>query len=167
LYDALPDIAKFPDMTALWHEQQIEIERGELGVNAFVESLVAHVGSECARVLKDGLGLKFDKFSCPTCNSAMRRRKGEKGYFWGCTQFPSCKTTLPDDNGIPGAKVDMKDRPIASEVHQCPACGKGLARRQGKKGYFWGCSGYPSCKRTFPDNNGKPNYTAMKKEITK
>jgi DNA topoisomerase-3 len=132
-------------MTALWHEQQIAIEKGDLTIDAFIEGLIAHVGGECARVLKDGLGLKFDKFPCPTCNSAMQRRKGEKGYFWGCTQFPSCKTTLLDDNGIPGAKVDRKDRPIASEIHRCPACGKGLARRHGKKGYFWGCSGYPSC----------------------
>ena len=162
-YDALPDSAKFPDHTALWHQQQLEIERGELTVDAFVEELVRHIGGECARVMKDGLGLKFDKFPCPACNAAMQRRKGDKGFFWGCANYPSCKTTIPDDNGKPGAKPDKKDRPIASGVHQCLDCGKGLARRRGKKGVFWGCGGYPGCKRTYPDLDGKPNYATAKK----
>ena len=166
LYDALPDTAKFPDMTALWHEQQLEIERGGLKAGDFIEQLIAHVGRECARVMRDGLDLKFDKFPCPACNAAMQRRKSDKGFFWGCTQFPSCKTTLPDDNGKPGARTEKKDRPIASSVHQCLDCGRGLARRQGRKGFFWGCSGYPRCARTYPDLNGKPDYAANGRKAT-
>ncbi len=73
-------------MTALWHQQQLEIERGELKVDAFIEQLVAHVGGECARVMKNGLGLKFDTFPCPLCNAAMQRRKSDKGFFWGCVR---------------------------------------------------------------------------------
>src|SRR5581483_8003664 len=29
---------------------------------------------------------------------------------------------------------------------ECPECGKPLVVRQGKRGAFVGCSGYPSCK---------------------
>ena len=39
--------------------------------------------------------------ACPTCASAMHQRKGANGLFWGCTSYPDCKTTRPDDNGKP------------------------------------------------------------------
>lgn len=44
----------------------------------------------------------------------------------------------------------------------CPACGKGLLRKNGKKGFFWGCAGYPACTASFPDAQGKPNTKASK-----
>ncbi|MDR1519316.1 MAG: DNA topoisomerase 3 [Planctomycetota bacterium] len=159
-YDILPDSAKFPDMTAVWHQEQLEIERGEKSVDAFLDGLIAFIGGECARVVKDGLGLKiaFEKHPCPVCGNAMLRRKGGKGFFWSCSAYPDCKTTLPDVDGKPGARTDPRERPITSEVHKCAACGKGLVRRKGKDGHFWGCSGYPECKRTYRDIDGKPNY---------
>lgn len=40
----------------------------------------------------------------------------------------------------------------------CPNCGKSMVRRNGKNGYFWGCSGYPKCRTTARDINGKPNF---------
>lgn len=41
-------------------------------------------------------------------------------------------------------------------AHPCPECGKALGRRKGQYGYFWRCSGYPDCKVSLPDANGKP-----------
>lgn len=38
----------------------------------------------------------------------------------------------------------------------CPVCGKPLHRRNGRKGPFWGCSGYPKCRYTTDDDNGRP-----------
>lgn len=32
---------------------------------------------------------------CPACNSVMLRRDGRRGPFYGCTEFPECKSTLP------------------------------------------------------------------------
>ena len=32
---------------------------------------------------------------CPLCGNAMRRRKADKGDFWGCSTFPDCKGTRP------------------------------------------------------------------------
>lgn len=40
--------------------------------------------------------------------------------------------------------------------YPCPACHKPLRLRNGPKGAFWGCAGYPDCKNTLPDDNGKP-----------
>ena len=48
----------------------------------------------------------------------------------------------------------------------CPTCGKAMRRMKSAKGYFWGCTGYPECKNTFPDKNGKPD-TAPKRPALK
>lgn len=44
----------------------------------------------------------------------------------------------------------------------CPACGKALLRKKGSNGFFWGCADYPTCKKTYPDAQGKPNTKASK-----
>lgn len=38
----------------------------------------------------------------------------------------------------------------------CPVCGKALHRKEGQRGHFWFCTGYPECKTTLPDDKGKP-----------
>ncbi len=50
----------------------------------------------------------------------------------------------------------------AANAPICPNCGKVLQRRKGSNGFFWGCSGYPECKTTFPDKKGKPDLNAKK-----
>lgn len=45
-----------------------------------------------------------------------------------------------------------------ASAHKCKACGKPLRQRQGAKGKFWGCTGYPDCKTTYPDLKGKPDF---------
>lgn len=99
---------------------------------------------------------------CPTCEAPLRRSKGEHGHFWACTAYPSCKTTLPDEKGKPGARK----APAEVSAHACPSCGKGLVHRSkpGKSGFdFWGCSGYPSCKTAVPNLNGAPDFAAHAK----
>lgn len=41
---------------------------------------------------------------CPECGSALRYRMGSRGGFWGCSNYPKCKVTLPDDDGTPGER---------------------------------------------------------------
>jgi DNA topoisomerase-3 len=213
-YDILPDNAKFPDLTAVWHEQQMEIERGELDVDSFVNDVIFKLTSEVKRVSETGLGLKIESHPCPSCGSAMVKRPGSYGPFWRCTAFPNCRTTAPDDNGKPSSKNNIiavldpsvvcskcqkpmvfydhpkgqfyscsgfpkckkkypaadgkpvydQDRPIASDIHKCPECGQGLMRRPDRKGgHFWGCSSFPKCRKTFPDQDNAPNYNKSKK----
>lgn len=205
-YDTLPDQAKFPDMTALWHEQQIEIERGEREIGQFVQELGAYITNEVGRVKRDGLDLKTTFHACPTCGKAMLQRTGAKGAFWGCSGYPDCRKTLQDSDGKPGEDVPLeipanapacpacgkpmrllrkagkefygcsgfpecrvtlsaqegkvKQKTPTSELHQCLDCGKGLVRRKSKNGtdYWWGCSGYPTCRACYMDLDGKPDY---------
>ncbi len=218
-YDCLPDNAKFPDMTAVWHSQQMEIEGGQRTVNTFVDDLIGYIGGETVRVLEQGLNLPIEKHACPACSSPMMLKKGKSEKFWGCSRYPDCRVTLPNENGKPGKKTSDKgeidpsvvcpscgqpmrlithpkgkffgcsgypncntslkakdgkpvaedSRPRISEKHTCKTCGKGLVRRSGKKGgsHFWACSGYPACRTTYPDTDGKPNYNAIEKKQEK
>ena len=54
------------------------------------------------------------------------------------------------DGGLKDAFADAK-----GPSFPCFTCGSDLKRIKGKNGFFWGCQS-PSCKKTFPDNRGKP-----------
>jgi DNA topoisomerase-3 len=46
---------------------------------------------------------------CPKCNEGrLVKRGGKNGDFWGCNNFPKCKTAVQDDNGKPQASEDKK-----------------------------------------------------------
>lgn len=47
-------------------------------------------------------------------------------------------------------------------IPKCPGCGKNLQRRKHEKSFFWGCSGYPECRVSFNDKNGKPDFNKNK-----
>ncbi|MFN2620419.1 DNA topoisomerase [Neisseria gonorrhoeae] len=83
LYDALPDQAKFPDMTALWHEQQQHIVQGGLDAQRFVNSLMEYISGEVERVGREGISLNVKKYPCPECGKPLRRMRGSKGFFLG------------------------------------------------------------------------------------
>jgi DNA topoisomerase I len=100
---------------------------------------------------------------CPQCQSPMYRRSGAHGFFWACSAYPDCKTTRPDIDGQPAERAERKEQAPASN-HKCPDCQKPLRRNTKlakddpkKKGWdFWGCTGFPKCKKTFkPDPNDK------------
>ncbi len=55
-----------------------------------------------------------------------------------------------------------KDAVTVSDVFKCMSCGAGLSRRPPakKKGHFWwGCTKFPTCKQTYTDVKGRPNYS--------
>ena len=162
-YDTLPDQAKYPDMTALWHEQQQAIQAGERDVESFIRELVDYIAGEVDAVKAQGIGIMVEAPLCPECQKPLRRIKGRKGFFWGCTEFTDgCTFRCPDKTGKPLPQA----RPAVSALYLCPACGKGLIRRPGKKRglFWWGCSGFPACKQTYPDARGKPDYNKGKEQ---
>ena len=166
-YDVLPDQAKFPDMTALWHEQQKAIAAGERDAPSFVRELMDYIAGEIARVAVEGVGIQSQIFACTKCGKPMRRirLKADDAAFWACTDREACKHTMNDKAGVP---VEKEVRQV-SKLHKCMACGKGLSRRPGTKRPgqkvaipWWGCSGFPECKQTYPDLKGKPDYSKRK-----
>lgn len=165
LYDSLPDQARFPDMTALWHEQQLSIQEGKLSALDFINGLMKYIGGEVETVKTKGLNLKVKATPCPTCKKGFLRRfprsKGE-GFFWSCTRYKDetnpCTASFDDKGGKPVPRAPV----VVSTQFKCKACGKGLIRRPGAKRPgkaatpFWGCSGYPECNEKYADLKGRP-----------
>ena len=110
------------------------------------------------------------KYPCPNCGKALGRRRGPNGFFWGCTGYPDCKTSLPDAEGKPGVRSSAPAKQNASttvSAHTCPKCTKPLRRNtraladdpKGKGWDFYGCTGYPKCKETFRvGGSGEPVF---------
>ena len=72
---------------------------------------------------------------CEKCGKPMAIKHGRYGDFIACTGYPECKNTRPIVHGT-GVK--------------CPDCGKEILEKRSKKGrLFYGCSGFPDCKRVF------------------
>ena len=66
--------------------------------------------------------------------------------------------------------IAPKKEQKVSAKYTCKVCGKGLIRRESAKNkgmFWWGCSGYPSCKQTYFDDNGKPKYESGSKASEK
>lgn len=132
-FDVLPDIAKHPDMTALWHEQQCEIEAGQLTVEQFLTELVQTIETHVQEIKDQGL---------------------------------DAQALIDAWQTQPGNRADTRV-PAETTEHACGACSKPLIRRLAKPSgkassksqarYWYGCSGYPDCKQTYPDMDGKPD----------
>ena len=50
----------------------------------------------------------------------------------------------------------------AAAQYPCPKCGSNLRKIKGKEGLFWGCSGYPSCRASYPNGKNKPMLEGSK-----
>ena len=48
----------------------------------------------CKVTLKDEEGFPQAAQLCPKCKKFMVKRNGKNGMFWGCSEFPHCKTTI-------------------------------------------------------------------------
>ncbi len=80
--------------------------------------------------------------TCKTCGKPMMKRFGRRGPFLACSGYPECKTTYSIDkagNIIVRPPPQMTDR-------KCEKCGKPMLLRQGKRGPFITCSGFPRCR---------------------
>jgi DNA topoisomerase-3 len=164
-----PDLAD-PVLTAMWEDRLKQVEDGQCTLeqfdaemSAWVSTIVARIKAEAGKPGVQRIGANRDgpAVDCPACGKPMRRIKGPKGFFWGCSGYnDGCKTSLPDDNGKPGERQTTTSanvpKGIAGPVYPCPLCRKPMRQRTGAKGPFWGCTGYPECKQTQPDADGKP-----------
>ena len=102
-------------------------------------------------------------YSCPRCGRTLRQRKGVRGLFWGCTGYPGCRFTTDDRDGAPVLQGAVQEQGTqAARQYECPLCGRNLRRRNGVRGAFWGCTGYPGCRFTTDDRDGEPVLAAKK-----
>jgi len=101
LIDALPDEMTYPDETAIWEDKLHSMSAGEGTLEDFLAGQVKFTSSlvEAAKTAK--FADAENVFKCPNCGSALIKRKGKNGEFWGCSKYPECKTTFNDKDGKP------------------------------------------------------------------
>jgi DNA topoisomerase-1 len=85
--------------------------------------------------------------NCPECGQPLVVRWGKNGEFLGCQAYPQCKFTgnfTRDQHG----KLLLVAKTPETEDFPCPqeGCSGTLVRRRSRRGFFYGCRRYPSCK---------------------
>src|SRR5262249_11839117 len=92
---------------------------------------------------------------CDKCGSAMIVRKGPRGPFLACSAYPKCRSSKPLSPELKEKLKDVlpppppkKEMPKFETTETCDECGSAMKLRQGRQGYFLGCSKYPKCKGT-------------------
>jgi len=79
---------------------------------------------------------------CPKCGKKLQKIWAKRGYFYGCSNYPSCDFTASLE--AMEFKRDDYD-PNFNWDTPCPTCGQKMILRHGRFGAFLGCSRYPDC----------------------
>lgn len=101
LIDALPDEMTYPDATAIWEDKLHSMSEGDGTLEDFLAGQVKFTSELCAASTTAKFADAKGVFKCPTCGSALIKRKGKNGEFWGCSAYPKCRTTFDDKSGKP------------------------------------------------------------------
>ena len=178
MFDTLPEAITLPDMTAHWEMQLARIAEEGADLASFLAGVTDGVRKLTASANTQG-DLAFSRFTstaktatpktkpagqtypCPgeSCEGQLRRIKGKKGFFWGCSNYDQgCRETRPDARGKPGKTPAPRQtarvpKPAVVGVGTtCPECKKGkIQLRSLKSGNnagkpFHGCSTFPKCR---------------------
>ncbi|MBR6889309.1 MAG: DNA topoisomerase III [Selenomonadaceae bacterium] len=163
LIDALPDEMTYPDATAIWEDKLHSMSAGDGTLEDFLAGQVNFTSKLCAAATKAKFAEAESVFKCPNCGSALVKRISQGRNFWGCANYPECKTAFDDADGKPDFDGKIRAARLIKEgAPKCPTCGAALVKRKGKNGEFWGCSSYPKCRTTFDDKGGKPDFDGKK-----
>jgi len=145
LIDLLPEAVKDPATTARWEQDLDDMAAGSLNKELFLtnqnKNLLEMLEGLKSSYSKQDPSIQNRKAApsehqCPACEKPMVRRKpkSKNSYFWGCTGYPECTTTLADIKGKPGK------RNVAAKKtdQQCSKCETGhFVERKSARGKFW------------------------------
>lgn len=106
----VPDAFKDPGTTALWEQQLDGIASGEGSLNDFIsgQQNVLYDAISLIKEHPEANNKKTHIYTCNICFGNMVRRDGKYGMWWGCCNFPKCKNTLKDRDGMPVLPVEEK-----------------------------------------------------------
>lgn len=101
LIQALPEKVKSPGLTGLFEQLLDGIASGEVSPEQFLGKQTEFVTKYVEDAKTSTLSLPASH-PCPVCKTGyLRRRKGARGDFWGCSAYPECKTSFDDKVGKP------------------------------------------------------------------
>lgn len=101
LIDALPDAMTYPDETAVWEDKLHSMSDGIGTLEDFLAGQAEFTGDLCAAAKTAEFAEAEGVFKCPNCGSALVKRNGKNGEFWGCRAYPNCRTSFDDKDGKP------------------------------------------------------------------
>ncbi|HUZ46795.1 MAG TPA: type I DNA topoisomerase [Terriglobia bacterium] len=138
--------------TARMEEELDDVEEGKLTWTKALSEFYNKFKKDlrlAEREMQDlkGEGVPTD-VKCEKCGKPMVIRLGRNGQFLACTGYPECDGTrdLPPDLA---AKYGSAAPPAPEVPEQaCEKCGKPMALKRGRFGYFMACTGYPECRNT-------------------
>jgi len=138
--------------TARMEEELDEVEEGKLTWTEALEDFYKKFKKDlqvAEREMEDikGEGIPTD-VKCEKCGKPMVIRLGRNGAFLSCTGYPECDGTsdLPPELA---AKYSTGGPPAPEVPEQiCEKCGKPMAVKRGRFGFFLACTGYPDCRNT-------------------
>ena len=147
----LPEEMIFPDTTAVWEKELEEVATGKESFEEFYREQLRDLAKLLDKAKSAKITPSADTVLCPKCGKAMIRLKGKNGFFWGCSDYPECKTTARDNKGKPD--FTSSERKTA----QCPKC-KGTmtqfkSKFNGEK--YWHC-GNKDCALILSDHRDEP-----------
>lgn len=147
LIDALPDELAYPDETAIWEERLHLMSMGKDDLQSFLKDQVEFLRTLIQKAGQGVVKTSAEGKRCPQCGSAMIKRAGKYGEFYGCTSYPKCKHT---EQIIPKAVDESTD-------YTCPRCKTGrFVRMDGPYGPYWLCN-HQGCKTKCADVKGRPS----------
>jgi DNA topoisomerase-1 len=138
-----PDIMNY-NFTAELEKQLDAVSEGLLDWQEEISQFYSHLTADLDKVVNIAKVILDTKKTCPKCGQplALKYSFRTKGWFVGCTGYPSCHhTERQNDIGL--------DRGSELLERTCPKenCGKPLVKRFSSKTkrYFIGCSAFPDC----------------------
>jgi DNA topoisomerase-1 len=82
------------------------------------------------------------EINCPKCGHKLQKIWARDKYFYGCSNYPECKFTVP----IEALEFNKGDYAEDFNWDQpCPKCSSSMKIRFSRFGAFLGCSRYPEC----------------------
>lgn len=138
--------------TARMEEELDEVEEGKLSWIEALDEFYKKFKKDLQLAEQEMHDIKGEgiptEVKCQKCGRPMNIRLGRHGQFLACTGYPECDGTsdltpeLAAKYGTPG--------PPAPEVAEqtCEKCGKPMAVKRGRFGFFLACTGYPECRNT-------------------
>ena len=101
LVKILPEEMIYPDTTAIWEKELEEVAIGKASYEKFYQNQLKGLSLLLDKARKTEIMPPLSSVLCPSCGKVMLRRKGKNGFFWGCSNYPECKTTAQDNGGKP------------------------------------------------------------------
>ncbi len=127
-------------------------KNGKVSVEELGEPPAGFAWTRTGRPVVETMPAEDEDLHCPECGEPMLLKRGRFGPFFSCTGFPKCKF-VSNLRGDAKKKAEElmpppdKPKPEPSGI-DCEECGKEMLIREGRRGKFLGCSGYPKCTAT-------------------